>query len=471
MERFVCSKCGQTYSHKSSLSRHQKSCFGGGSHSSSNKDSNNGERSNNGESSNNSRARANSERDSSTSFPSERVFSCPHCTRVFSRRDNMKQHIQRTHNDSDQAYFCGMCPQMFHSLRDLMSHRESAHKARGSFSLVATAHGGACQVHRLDFPEDIVLLGDAYRYARTKAKQLFLRLTAEKKHLKASLVFVLRFRQANQLGSPPEDVGGSGGSRERDARHGIEGTDVVTINIRSNAESITFMGDHEQAMERMMEKVNRTFDDFVRNGSGWVMVDAVACNIEVGECVPLNGGATGGESGCEVLHTTVMKRQGRQHIIVDARGQRDAELHAQVLREGNRCFLYAIATYFMMQDQPEKEWKNEAALPSADEMEYFIQQNLHETARGPMALKDVDSFEKANAKMDLAINVIFQDETGNFFPCRPSKHIHAKHQINLVLFFTHLDSSCPYIENMANLDVPKNGSTGRKRRRRRNSNR
>ena len=414
MEGFFCDKCGAGFAHKSSLTRHKNrgKCIPRPSAiQTPNPDE---------------PAAATTAASSSSS----QLFSCPHCTRHFSRKDNLARHVDLVHNETRRTYFCGMCPQMFHTLRELTEHRQRAHVRRGQFQLVASAHGGACQVYKLDFPEEIVMLNDAVKLAVSQAKILFRKLTSEQKHLKASLVFTLRFRQPH-----PDESRRGGADVERDARHGIEGLDVVTVNIRSNAESITFMGDHDQVIQRMLEKVQSTFDDFTHRGSGWVLCDCVAANVETGQCMPLNGAAT----CCEVLHTVSMKKR-KKHVLVDVTGTRDVELHAQVLRDGVRCFLYAVSTYFLMQGKPFSE-DDTSLLPSADEMEVWISQHLKEEGKMPMAVHHIDKWEEANAHLDLAVNVIFEDENGEYFPCRPSKRIFAKHQVNLILFFTHMDSS------------------------------
>lgn len=331
---------------------------------------------------------------------------------------------------------CGMCPELFASLDELTAHHRVAHPKTPNFSIIKSAHNGSCQVYKYIFKEKLVMFPRALTVAFRKVRRLVKRLLAEKKAFKGALVFTLRFRKASEevMSGARDETGGA--TTERDLRHGFEGRDVITVNIRSNSEFFVLHGDNEVSLERLESKVLKTFDEFVRHGSGWSLVDCLSVDFDVGHCHPLRGSL----SSCEILHvSSARKQQGL--CISDQNGHRHApHLCAQVMREGDRCFYYCIAAHMMIGDQlrtnpnltPDK-------IPSADEMEYFLSQNDVREVPSPVDVKSIKLFEDLNPHLDVAINVVFKDEKGALFPCLASKKLTAKHVINLQLFFTKVE--------------------------------
>ena len=320
---------------------------------------------------------------------------CTICKRVFTRSHVLKQHQKAMHSGGGEYYFCGLCNKTFKSKNALVCHRKSAHPMRSDFTLLSTAHKKAFEVYRLHFPDQIVRLDSALEYANARAMKLIRRLVEEKKYVKLAFVLSLKFRKPDFRPTDENET------------LGIEGEEMITMNLRSAFKVMNSVAP-EQMREHvvsMYDKIITVFDDFVENGSGWVLADCLFFDIEFAECAPLGGSCS--------LHKAVYK----------AKGVQIKESERKEVMDGERCFYQAIAAFFTGKED-------------VCSLEVFIKEQVSETISTPVQLGKIASFEKANAHLNIAINVLFKSEDGHIYPARASPNITAKNQINLLLFFT-----------------------------------
>ena len=93
---------------------------------------------------------------------------CADCSALFSSVRNLQKHQERYHRlGSNKAYACGICDLRFKSRNEVLEHRRTEHVVTtdGGFELRASAHKRQTQSWRLEFPSDITLMDDAFRYA------------------------------------------------------------------------------------------------------------------------------------------------------------------------------------------------------------------------------------------------------------------------------------------------------------------
>lgn len=349
----------------------------------------------------------------------DRKFLCVTCHRTFSRNDILKRHIQLSHSgEENRVLLCGMCTESFKTKRALIEHRAKRHALRSKFKLIAQAHARACELYRLDFPDHVQSMADCLAFVKPKAFELLRYLLHEKKYIKASFVASLRYTKADFLREMTR--GGAAG----EGVLGYEGDEVITMNHRSPIHKFLLMnGDIEQRMSDMLAHINGIFEDFVHNGSGWVLTDCIAFSVEVGQCKPLAGSAGGCGS-----HVVNYKR-GRILIERDASSSSGGDGHGGDGDEDDmhRCFYRAIRQYF-----------------AADKNK--MSDEIVENVAVPVAVKDIHKFESANGHLDIAVNVLFLDEDGSLFPTHVSKNINASHQVTLLLFFTKPPRSPPPLD-------------------------
>ena len=326
-------------------------------------------------------------------------LSCEFCKRKFSRMDNLNRHMSMLHphggGGTAQVYLCGMCEKSFASLASITNHRELRHKERTKFKLVSSAHNRTCQLFRLIFPDHVVVLDDAIQYMRGKSNRLIKHQLSKRHLFKASFVLNVRFCQADFLRKHHLEE-----NREEQLL-GLEGTEVITMNFRTETHQFMRGTNIKQQSADMMQRIINTFEDFVHNGSGWVLVDCISYDVEIGQCLALSG------SCCDDgMPHTVMYRKGRIVIDHPIGGKPPPPPTAATVGGGggdgdntssHRCFYIGVASYFLTQRAVT------IANPTAMQLEHFVADNLHDTSRSPMPVASIGKFEEANAHLDLSL--------------------------------------------------------------------
>jgi len=331
--------------------------------------------------------------DKASQVKQKETFVCEECNVHFTRRSSLNRHFKHAHTGGGQAIFCGICDKTFPDVESVTTHRQQEHTERSDFQQITSAHRKSCELFRLTFPDEIVLVSECLIYSNMKIKQLLQRQLGEKKFMKSAITLTLRFAKPDYQ---PQHGNNS---------IGFESTEVITMNLRSRMHTFMIHSNIAANMMEMYEEITNICDDFVSNGSGWILSDCVAISVEIYQCMPLQG-------SCE-QHDVYSK--GRKIIIKN--NTDDDEMN------GDRCFFRAIASHFL----PDQ---------SIIELENWLKANVNENIATPVRVSSISKFEETNKHLDFAVNVVFKDETDLVFPVHASKNISAKHIINLMLFFT-----------------------------------
>lgn len=375
-KEFTCPLCARTFSHKSSLSRHKKTCKG---------------------------------------VPKKQagVYKCPRCEKQFARKYNLERHAQLAHGN-DLIYQCGLCPAFFPSLAEVEQHRRTRHRNRSKFVLLSSAHGKACQTYRLYLPKRYTTnFSGCIDYAMEKAELLIRHLIVEKRHMKVGLNLSLRFAK-------PEFNSGGGGDGSEEAGFGAEEREVITYNIRPTSRVYTF-GDHEANERRLADsfgEIGERFGDFNHRGSGWILVDCLYLDVDVGQCLSMQGSCS--------IHR-VRSQNDRVWVAREDSSQPDGGDF------GHRCFFHAVASVLLTNRKKDAGVADNQQHTEL-ELETFVREHIHETVEAPVPLKRVKSFETANSHLDLAVNVIYGGEDGFIYPAYASSNLKARNQVVLLLF-------------------------------------
>ena len=300
---------------------------------------------------------------------------------------------------------------------DVRQHREQEHSGalRGGaqFQRIATAHRRACEVYRLIIPHRIRQTDQAMQYALPRLQPLLQRILQEKRNAKVSLILTARFRKAHV---------------DEDAVEGVEGVDILTVPMSSSYHLMRYLGDGEEAqVAEMLNQINGTMDAFVHNGSGWIVADVLTVDANVLQCQSLQGSCT----------AHAVEYQPRIGTSITHK------VNAETLLDGERCFYRAVAAAVLFSQGVEE--------PSEQQMEDFIHAEVCENVRTPVDVKDITKFEDGNEHLDIAVNVMYQDDqeskvkADEIFPVRASPRINASVQVNLLLF--HMAPPPPKEEN------------------------
>jgi hypothetical protein len=162
-------------------------------------------------------------------------------------------------------------------------------------------------------------------------------------------------------------------------------------------------------LRRVCGDVERNVDEFLMQGSGWVVHRPIYMEAEVVQCLPLHGGR------CGFHEVKYERKSGITPLAPLGRSPPDDGM----------CFYYAIAAHF---SDPEADLQRLA--------NFSLRHVVVNRPDKQVSLKNITLFEEENKDLDLAINVVYKDEDGSIIPVRASKNIHAHNMIVLLLFNT-----------------------------------
>ncbi len=324
---------------------------------------------------------------------------CPECSALFSRYYGLKRHRETFHSygqDGQKICFaCGLCPAYFSSAEQVRQHRAEVHRPHHEFELVESAHRKQASVYRVFFPSNIRTLDETILHAYDKVAKLLETILTDCSYFKAGLILTLEMHKIDEDGEP---------------------TQIESFAFRSKTITVcrSEMTNFHKQLALCGGDIERNVSEFLHQGSGWIVAGPLFMEVEVAECAPLAGGAM----GC-VLH---MAKYGR------CRGIHSTHPFGDTLTNFD-CFYYAVARHF----NPHAS--------TMSQLTEWLDGHLERTNNdlGPVPVSDIDSFERQHTKLDLAINIIYKDESNHIIPIRKSSNIHAKNQICLLLYYTELE--------------------------------
>ena len=371
----LCTRCQRTFAHKSSLSRHKKSCKG---------------------------------------VP-KRVagagggFKCNDCDKVFARKNTLKQHQAMAHGEM-LMYQCGLCSAFFSTRSDVEEHRQTNHRNRSMFVLRQSAHGKSIESFRLYLPERFTTNFSAcIDYCMEKAEELLKHVLVDKRHAKVGLNLSLRFAKPQF---------NKGGGTEQDG-FGIEEREVMTYNIRPTSR-VYMYGDQGANRRRLADsfaEIGERFGDFNHRGSGWILVDCLYFDVDVGQCLSMQGSCS--------IHS-LSSKDGVVWVNKEGQGDNRGDF-------GNRCFYHAVAC-FLLTNHKRNAGNLFPMQHTEAELEMFVRSHINEVVPTPVPLSKVSEVEKANENLDLAINVVYRADDKDIYPAYASPNIRASNQVVLMLF-------------------------------------
>lgn len=333
-------------------------------------------------------------------------LSCPRCKKKFARPQNLLEHIRRYHPEgSEQLTFaCGICDLCFANREEVRTHRAAEHVSSEVFVLRNSAHGKERRSYRLFFPAETVnSLEDGLAYSYIAMHRLMDSLLAEFASYKISFCLHVELHRLDEWGEICQEE--------------VFPFQSLSARISRSPQG----GGVAQEAARMVGDMERNLEEFVFQGSGWIVSRPVFLDSEVSRCDVLAGSGT----RCR-LHVT-RKRRNQSGVLTSDPAPVQTEDGDEGEEEGF-CFYYAVAAFFVGPDAGLEKVKafceTMTLLPSRDRSQ-------------GVRVDDIGRFEELNAtKLDVAINVVYWDEDGQVLPVRASKRTGARNEIVLQLFTT-----------------------------------
>jgi hypothetical protein len=199
--------------------------------------------------------------------------------------------------------------------------------------------------------------------------------------------------------------------------------------------------DMDEPLRGVLHDFEKHVDEFLFQGSGWVVERPVYLEAEVVQCKPLRGAG-----GCNLHVAQYKRKKGVMPTNIPEEEGEEAANHGM-------CFYLAVAAGIMGEQTADTQ-----------DLRIYIQNRMVLDERvksgelsGEMALADISAFEEANRHLDIAVNVVYRDENDDVIPVYASPRIGAAFQIALLLFHTTLlkqDGSEQGVMHYAYVDHP-----------------
>ena len=379
-------------------------------------------------------------------------FGCEFCNKSFSRKDALKRHTDTRHavggrlSPVNAVFDCGLCSKFFSSIDLLHNHRQHFHRPNKKIVLFNSAHKKACELYRRQLPKRMFLLREVINYLRNDFISFMHRRLRTRGTYKLSFAARLQFCQSAHLHKVIEN-----------GKVGERNVEIMYTFMRSETHVITLSTNLSVQYAVMMEHIENNCDDFVNRGSGWIHIDSLFVDIEVGECLRLTGTCTDGLPHSVVRKNSKLailegKTSRKRKLVNRARDSTEDEVHMQNVRAQRRrtdmdvfgyhdhgsygCFYIAIASHFVGDHD-------------AELLQEFIESKMKYTSMYSFPVNKITLFEEKNSHLDLAINVLYKEED-DIFPCYSSVRHTAKNVVNLLLFLKKTNEA---IQNMEEGEV------------------
>jgi hypothetical protein len=307
---------------------------------------------------------------------------CPECPAVFSRIYNRDRHYRRRHINSNCVHQCTLCGGIFASMFHLRRHRKTHRVENGSFVILDKAFRKNCVIYRKTYNEKMETLNGAFEMDKNDMKNILSYEIETKRSIKASIIFHAEFLK-------PLDSSD------------FNNPDSYVLCLRTCTSHLCNQQEIQLFLQNARRNAEMRIEDFVERGSGWILDEIIATDIEIGSCASLNG-------SCDFLSVTNIKDLKTLPIV----------------RREEQCFFEAIA-YHYTKSRNKKRLKE------------FIIKYINLTVQSPVKVSDLAKFERDNPQLDCKLNVVFLEDDDTY-PIYVSKNYGATNNINLILYKTQI---------------------------------
>ena len=188
------------------------------------------------------------------------------------------------------------------------------------------------------------------------------------------------------------------------------------IVLKSNTFTILDAVDMDEMFVNCLGEINGKIDEFIRNGSGWVLHHLVRIDLGIVRYNPLKA------SSYIALPKVIKNRKACINIQ----------------NNDQKCFLWCVLAAL----HPTEDNSNRAS----KYMEFDNEININ-GIKYPVKVKDITKFEKEN--LIISINV-FGFENGDIFPLRITNEVKQNH-VNLLLISNEENSHYVLVKNLSRL--------------------
>lgn len=321
------------------------------------------------------------------------LYKCQLCEAKFKSKKLLNRHVKRLHDFVLPRYICSICGENFDDLSEFKNHKKT-HKSTDTFVKISCALNKKCEIYRQTFgcgkKKKTPIVRTIYQAFAKFGKVLEKHLNyvlLKKKYFKTSLVIATEMIKVN-----------------------VSNQEIDRVSFYGRTEYARLIYNARQIKSFMVEaedEISNKVDKFVQNGSGWILSSVDFWDVEVGQCLSLNG-------GCNLKKVIIKK-------ISDIRTIKSCQIDYKARKYPNGCLLYAVAAFFRKTNDIRK-------------LNKFIRQNLKRRISFPAKLSQISKFERDNEHLSFKINVLEVDSYNKVYPMYVSKNNDAIYTINLLWY-------------------------------------
>lgn len=315
-----------------------------------------------------------------------RRYRCRFCPSTFSRPYAERRHVVNTHMDTPPVHDCNVCGLIFQDRDQFRAHFET-HAAESQFITKNNIFHGAAVTKVKIHPHGEVDLRDLMQRDHD---QIILTIQNELnigQSLKVNVVIQARMIQIDGIDNQV--------ARE------------LIFPFRAfNFQTFQYDNDLDSKVHNATDQLSTRIEDFVQEGSGWILEELVSTSLEFALCQSLNG-----RCGFSIVKNPKDVKKARMQI-------------KRMDSDSSKCFYYAIAHHFTQST-------------CYEELNAYIDSHLirlDTDDHDGVKVRQIDQFMRKNPQISqkVRINVIYQEGEA-FYPIYASKNISVRDSVNLLL--------------------------------------
>lgn len=318
---------------------------------------------------------------------------CDICKVHFTRKHGLTKHNARVHTDLPARFFCDLCHETFVTHEMYTNHKEIHRPSSDSFSIRQHSARGLVVLYEKHL-HNVNSVEEALRTSRRDITDILNYEILQKNMIKASIDIMAEFTKTDLEGNV---------------------VDLVNITLHSAFYRIFRRQSVHAFIRKCQNDIFSRVEDFTLRGSNWTFRQAKNIHISIGKMKDLVGGCEGTDK------IKLNSIQGGKFL-------------SNPPSSNNECFYACIAHFFTK--------SNEVSV-----LDKFISKHITKIGEGPVAVKDIARFERANKNLNVRINVVLYETSRTnklvLIPLYNSKN-EGKYEISLLLY-EHSNNNSHYI--------------------------
>lgn len=198
---------------------------------------------------------------------------CKICKRKFSRKYTLNRHHTRFHSGQSLTYHCNICKKDFDILSDFEDHKILVHKPSKDFKRYNTSLQGSLEIYRKILPLKETTFDEGFdKTTVQQVKDLInYKLLYHPSYL-IHFIFCAEFKLFNYTLNDDNNI-----------------IDLDSYSFKSPSGTVFYQNNraNKDCVNKLRNYLSNNIDDFMRNGSGFVLHDVLYLDVQFVKKRPL----------------------------------------------------------------------------------------------------------------------------------------------------------------------------------------